>query len=361
MGNSNSISKGISINLDGDRVSYFGGDTISGTVDLNIVEDTAEAGEIYLSLIGEIGYTTEITKLTSSFLAILSGTGQRYMKTKTNYHNVKIYSSKFIFPQIRSEENEATIRHIQYLWPFQFQLPDHLPPTINESQTYPYVRYYLQLFINKLGYRSNTIEKKYLRIYPHMNLLENSQYLTSKTFEYRNQDIIILKGSLNKSGYVRGETIYITLDIENPRKVFIQNIDISMLHSYQIETNISANTVSDTILSYNFNTNNLSIRKRFSLQIPLNSIPPSYQSKEDIERLASIKVHYFLRIDVKIQGIPTKLFIDIPFTLGTEPHLNLNQLQSFNPSMSLYSLNLEQSIFYDDLPPSYDSIVQNSE
>ena len=56
MGNSNSST--ITINLDRTNLFYFTGETVSGTVDLNITEEKVEADEIYIQLTGEIGYTT---------------------------------------------------------------------------------------------------------------------------------------------------------------------------------------------------------------------------------------------------------------------------------------------------------------
>ena len=52
------ISNIIAINLDRANSFYLSGECISGTVNLNIIEGKLEADKIYITLTGEIGYTT---------------------------------------------------------------------------------------------------------------------------------------------------------------------------------------------------------------------------------------------------------------------------------------------------------------
>ncbi|CAF4740456.1 unnamed protein product, partial [Rotaria sp. Silwood2] len=56
MGNDNSSA--ITIDVDRNNLFYYSDETVSGIVRLNITEENLETREIYISLIGEIGYTT---------------------------------------------------------------------------------------------------------------------------------------------------------------------------------------------------------------------------------------------------------------------------------------------------------------
>ncbi len=58
--------------------------------------------------------------------------------------------------------------------------------------------------------------------------------LQSTVFGNHNRKEITLKGTLNKSGYVPGESINVTLDIENPQEILIERIDVSMIQGYRI-------------------------------------------------------------------------------------------------------------------------------
>ncbi|CAF5108068.1 unnamed protein product [Rotaria sp. Silwood1] len=94
MGNSNS--RAIVINLDQNKLFYFSGESVSGRVDLNIIEGKLEADEIYIVLTGEIGYTTTRTV----------STGRGRTSRRTEYHHVPFYVAKFIFARPESGQNE---------------------------------------------------------------------------------------------------------------------------------------------------------------------------------------------------------------------------------------------------------------
>jgi hypothetical protein len=346
----NSSSNAISINLERTNSLYFTGETVSGTVDLNITNEKVEADEIYIMLTGEIGYTTARTVFKN----------KRRSRSHKD-HDITFYSTKFIFAQPQPGETELVLNHGQYSWSFQIPLTDdYLPPTMNQPQSYPHVRYYLQFVIDKPWYKPNIRENRYIMIYPRVNLLQNPQCLLSTIFGKQNRKEIILKGTLNKLGYVPGELIHILLEIENPRTVLIKHIDFSLFQSYQIGNNTRGNTIFQTTLPKILNLKDQQIRETFYLLIPSALIPPSYQFQGRSERFAFVNIHYFLRCEVKVEGMFTNFDVDIPITLGTEPNPNLNQQQTFNPLIVSYSLNPQESMFNDDVSaPSYDSVVQN--
>jgi len=239
----NSGRNAISINLERNNSFYFTGETVSGTVDLNIINQKLKADEIYIILKGEIGYT-----ITSKC---------------TEYHHIPFYSAKTVVAQPQPGEKELIFYQGQYSWPFQIPLTHHLPPTMNHPTLYPHVRYYLQVVIDKPWYESNTREKRYIMIYPHVNLLQNSQCLLSTIFRKHNRKEIRLKGTLNKIGYVPGEAIQFTLEIKNPQNVLIKNIDLSMLQRYQIGANTGGNTLFRITLPDLLNLRDQRIRKTF--------------------------------------------------------------------------------------------------
>ncbi|CAF1183232.1 unnamed protein product [Rotaria sordida] len=314
------------------------------------MEGHVEADEIYLVLTGEIGYTTTRTV----------STGRGRTSTRTEYHHVPFYSAKVSFAQPEFGQKQLVYGQGQYSWSFQISLTDYLPPTINQPLSYPHVRYYLQVVIDKSWYKPNTRETKYLTVFPRVNLLQNPQCLISTMFGNQNRKDIVLKGSLNKLGYVPGEAIHITLDIDNSRRVLIQRIVLSLLQSYQIGRNSRGYTVFQTILPNILNIRDQQRREPFSIIMPSVPIPPSYQFQGGLQRLALVNISYILRLAVKVEGLFTNFDVNIPITIGTEPYLDSNQQPTPNSVTVSYSLNPEQSMFKDDdLPPSYDSLGEN--
>ncbi|CAF3937414.1 unnamed protein product [Rotaria sp. Silwood1] len=342
MGNDNSSA--ITIDVDRNDLFYYSGETVSGIVRFNIIEENPEIREIYINLIGEIGYTAR------------SASSARYGSIERNYYKVQFYYKKVSLSGPSITQQEFIDDRGCYAWLFQIPLIDNLPPTINQPDIFPRVRYFLQVAIDKSWYTSN---KKYLTIYPRVNLLENPQCLLSSIFKCKNRTDIKLKATFNKLGYVSGENIQFTLEIQNPRKVLILHSNLSILKCYQIEKKIDECIVYKTILPKIVNLTNEHIMERFSIKIPSIQFPPSYKFQGENPNIF-VHIYYMLKLTVKVGGIFTNFHINVPITLGTEPNSDLSQQQSFNPLSISYSSNREQSIFNDDdSPPDYDSVMQS--
>ncbi|CAF3790845.1 unnamed protein product [Rotaria sp. Silwood1] len=236
MGNDNSSA--ITIDVDRNNLFYYSGETVSGIVRLNITEETLETREIYISLIGEIGYTTTRSALN----------GKGGSLPRNEYYKIQFYYKKVSLSESSITQQEFIYDRGRYAWLFQIPLIDNLPPTINQPDIFPRVRYFLQVVIDKSWYTSNIKYKKYLTVYPRVNLLENPQCLSPSIFEFENRTDIKLKATFNKLGYVSGENIQFTLEIQNPRKVLILHSNLSILKCYQIEKKIDECIVYKTIL-----------------------------------------------------------------------------------------------------------------
>jgi hypothetical protein len=341
MGNNNSHA--ISINLDQTDSFYFGGDTVSGTTALNVSEGKVKANEVYIQLTGEIGYTTTRT--------VTDSNGNS--STQTDYHHIPFFYSKSAFVQPQLGEKEIVFGEGQYSWPFQLSLTERLPPTMNQPQSYPHVRYYLQVVIDKKWYKQNERQTKYITVFPRVNLLQNPQCLSSFIFGNHNRKEITLKGTLNKSGFVSGELVHMMLEIENPRRILIKHIELSLIQSYQIGGTALAFHILKTTLPKIINLKDEHINETHSIQIPSMMLPPSYEFQGGIRIAAVVTIHYMLRFAVKVKGMFTNFDIDIPIILGTSPDPTLNHQQTFYPTNISYSSD-------QDLPPSYDSVMQKT-
>jgi hypothetical protein len=319
MGNSNSGA--ISITVDRSNLFYFTGEIVSGKTGFNIPQGKVRADKIYIHLLGEIGYTTTQT--------VTNGDGNT--STLTNYHEVPFYSIKVPYARSEIGRKKIVCGPGQYSWPFQILLPDHLSPTINQPHLFPHVRYTLQVVIDKPWYKQTKRETKYLTIYPHVNLLHHPQCLSSIVFGNKNRKDITLKGTLNKSGYIPGELINITLEIENPRGVLIKHIDLSMIHSYRVGENSHGYYIFKTTLPNIKNSNEEHIEEKHSTQIPSMLLPPTYKFKSGTQTTASVDNCYMLRFAVKVGGMFTNFDVDIPIILGTESNPDLIYQQIFNP------------------------------
>ncbi len=74
----NSIKKTLTINLDRTDAFYFADEIICGTVDLHIIKGKIEAREVYIQVIGAMGYSLQ--------QATTDSNGD--MSTETDYNHI---------------------------------------------------------------------------------------------------------------------------------------------------------------------------------------------------------------------------------------------------------------------------------
>lgn len=327
---------GITINLDQNNLVYFTDEPLTGIVHWNNTSAKIQTKEVYLKLVGEIGYTTQQT--------VSDDKGGS--TTQTRYHRVPFYSSKISLARPAAQEEMIVFQQGEYSWPFQLTLANHLPPSFNSPQRYPHVSYSLQVVIEKSWYKPNTKQLKYLTIYPRIDLSSNPQWFQPTFFGKQNRKDLSLKGTINKIGLVFGDSIELTIDIENPKEVLIKHIDLSIIQFYTIGANSGRQNIFQTTLSNILNTNRRQINEILSMITPALFLPPSYEFRGGLERSVSVHIHYLLRFAVKVGGIFTNFDIDLPIIIANERRSHLNQ----------QSLPVQQ---YEELPPSYESVMQN--
>jgi hypothetical protein len=143
MGNNSSL-----FNITFDRTQptiYYCGDTISGRVQFTVSERTNSIDDMYLTVTGDIGYTTMRRRRIQN--------GQTELIT--DRHDIRIFGEKISLNLAKSVQQERTSNGIneitilepgQYTYPFSVRLPDNLPPTLHPKD-YPFVRYELQVEI----------------------------------------------------------------------------------------------------------------------------------------------------------------------------------------------------------------------
>ncbi|CAF1377179.1 unnamed protein product [Adineta steineri] len=347
----NNVGVTMAINIDRPNPFYYTDECVSGSVKFDITESKLEVEGVYITLIGAIGYTTTVSVATS-------GT---HVGRQIEYHTAPFYSAKVILAQLEPEQKELVYKQGQYSWPFQFPLTTHLPPTFNQPEKYPHIRYYLEVVIDKPWYKPNNKQGKLLTIFPRVNLLENPRYLVPTIFGNQNRKDIKLNGTLNKSGYVPGELIAVALEIENPQRVCIQRIDLSMLQSYDIRENSNEVNIFKATLPKIVNRKDEQINETISIRIPVVSLPPSYQF-QGLQTATYVDIHYLLQFEVKVEGMFTNFEIKVPIILGTKSISDQVHQQTFNPLNNPSSSDVEQSMFSTDTeppPPSYEFVVQN--
>ncbi|CAF3540245.1 unnamed protein product [Rotaria sp. Silwood1] len=144
------------------------------------------------------------------------------------------------------------------------------------------------------------------------------------------QKDITFKATFNKLGYVPGEIIQFILEMENPRRVLIKRIDLSMVQTCEIGRAAYSLPISRTILPKIRNLTDQQIRQKFSIKIPLVPISPSYQFRGEIRKIAVINICYMFQFTVKVEERCICYDVHIPIILGTDPNPDLSQQPTSN-------------------------------
>ncbi|CAF1377406.1 unnamed protein product [Didymodactylos carnosus] len=341
----------ISVNFQRLEAFYFSDEIVTGTAHLNVIgNDRVKVDGVYLTLTGEIGYTTTRTVHTSK-----GGT-----QTRTEYHHVPFFQSKVQFALPEQSQTELVYTEGQYSWPFSVPLTPYLPPTLNQPERYPHVRYYVQVVLDKPWYKPNTRQTFYITVFPRVNLLHIPNILMSTIYGNQNRKDISLKGTLNKLGFVPNEAITSTLEIDNPKHILIKHINVSLIETHQIAYNRRGHHIFRTTLPQVLNTRQERICETFSVIIPSIYLAPSYQFSGGFTLTAHVSISYALKFEVKVEGIFTDFDVTIPVTIGTEPAPSQTGFIPQNLLPVTYTTPVEDTSIYkddSDLPPSYESVV----
>ncbi|CAF0788266.1 unnamed protein product [Rotaria sordida] len=346
MGNNNST---ISIVLDRPQPTiYYSGDIVSGQAKFTISERTDKIDDIYLIIAGDVGYTTIRTTRMQN--------GQT--KRITNHHDVRFFGEKVVIGQIISTQQEhasgrindrTTFEPGQYTHPFSIRLPDNLPPTIHPLD-YPFVRYELQLLIEKKWYCSNIHSRYPLRIYPRVNLLQMSNTQCAVKFDTKRKDLTI-KGIVQRSGLIPGEQTILSLEIYNPNHLTIKHIDICLIQRYEIEQCRRRLELIRFSIPQLLNIHDEHIKTSCAIKIPMY-IPPSYNFKKTNSRSSVyVNVHYDIKLEVKIKGLFSDFELQVPIIIGTdsaEHSSNDDMTKTLTIPMDLNMIDMIESDVHDD-------------
>ena len=326
MGSCSSIQQ-ITIDLHQQNSIHFTDEILSGFVHWTNRNDKIRTREISISLIGEIGYTT--TKTLSN--------GRGGSTTLTEYRHSPFYSSKMIFIRPKIGDEFVVLSQGHYSWPFQFDLFDILPPSINSPQVYPHVRYFLQVIIDKPRFQFNQKQIRFLTIYPRVTLDNHYEYFQQATFATQNRKDILLRGKINKIGFLPGESIDFQIEIDNPKEILIKNVRFIIFQSSIIDINHYRQVIFQTNLPTIQNCKLKQIREEFFVTLPdKDQISPSFHYQRNTSTPSFILNRYFIKLIVQVQGFLTNFDISLPIFIGTKPKID-----------------------DDDLPPSYESVLQN--
>jgi hypothetical protein len=258
-----------------------------------------------------------------------------------------------------SIQREITLYRGQHSWPFEFVLPSNLPPSsLPTTVTYPYIKYYVRIVLEKPWYKPNTRQIYVLTIFPRVNIhrLLNSQQPTM--FSESNRKKLLLQGSLLHPATMPGQMFSVHVKLQNPRRCEIKRIEVRLFQHRQIAHKHQSELIFQTDLPDIIEFKDIQLERTFDLSMPAIVLAPTYMCTAPTAGLTcTVSYQYELKFDVKVRGLFTDFQTSIPILVGNEP---VAQPQVLLKSQTTVPTASAPMFDYEEPPPAYESVVSGA-
>ncbi|CAF1449936.1 unnamed protein product [Adineta ricciae] len=352
MGASESTSIHVSFNRS--NLFYFAGEQITGNIAFQNTHDKLTLDEIFLEFVGEAGYTTRETRRHHD------NNGRSHTEYYTEYHQIPFMIHRIPVVQPQQGQRELTLYRGQYSWPFEFTLPQCLPPSsLPLRVAYPYVKYYVRIVLDKSWYKPNAKQVYPLTIFPRVNICQHPSSSQAMLVSQTNRKKVNLQGRIVQNGVVPGEKLSLELQLQNPKRVEIKRIEATFIQHRQIGQSQQSETIFRMELPDVREFSDMNLHRTFDLYIPSGYLSPTYvYATQCCGPALGIAYNYELKLDVHVRGLFTDFKVNIPVLVGTDTsydHAPVHIINNFDEQ----SIPSAPAFDYEEPPPSYESIVTN--
>jgi hypothetical protein len=254
-----------------------------------------------------------------------------------------------------------TLYRGEHSWPFEFGLPQCLPPSsVPSTVLYPYVKYYTRIVLDKPWYKPNAKQVYTLTVFPHVSLSQIANAQQPVPFTHLNRKKVHLQGYLIQGGVMPGGKLSLDVHIQNPKRSEIKRIEATLIQHRQVAQNHQSEIIFRMDLPGLFEFSQTEFRRTFELDVPFTYLAPTYTyMPQCCGSSLGIGFHYELKLEVKARGLFTDFKVSIPVIVGTEQTSAPDQQQLVHNAAEMAIAGLP-AYNYDEPPPSYESVVANT-
>ncbi|CAF0788309.1 unnamed protein product [Rotaria sp. Silwood1] len=331
----------VKVNFNHSDSFYYAGEKVTGTVSFHNPEKKLTLTNVSLGFIGEVGYTGEKRHHSRD------GMGNIHEEHRTGQHQVPFINIRIQFTQSKANENKISLEPGQYSWPFEFTIPQNLPPSAGSLPgSYPYIKYYVRITGDQPWYKSSQKETYPLTIFPNVNIFNNEER-QSIVVSHRHRNHIHFDACLSPQSILPGEEFSLDIDLKNHKRLKIKGIEAILIQHREIDQNHHAEAIFKMDLPFPENFSDTELHENFNIRMPSEHIPPTYYymiSSSDLSIRTNI--HYELKLEVKVHEGHHHMNLIIPVIIGTESSLYQSQLGA---------------ISYNKMPISYTTVVKETD
>jgi hypothetical protein len=211
--------------------------------------------------------------------------------------------------------------------------------------------------LDKPWYKRNVKQVYPLTIFPRVNLYHVPGGEQPVAFSNKNRKKIRLEGYLIQVGVIPGGKLTIHIDIHNPKRTEIKNIEARLMQHRNIQKICYSEIIFQKDLPDLREFNATELQRTFDLVVPSVCLSPTYRYlSESHDPPIDISIHYELILDVEVRGFHTDFKVSVPVVLGTEPATNEQQQQQMN-NANVMPIARAPVFTYGEPSPSYETVV----
>ncbi|XP_072051337.1 arrestin domain-containing protein 3-like [Amphiura filiformis] len=310
--------------FDNDNDLYRAGDWVQGHVKIELSEKKTEIRGI------EIKYKAKAkTKWTEEET---QGEGDDEERVEVDYYlKEKYFEEKMLILGKNKKDKSGAKVHLdagEHIFPFQFQLPAKPLPHAFEGR-FGRIRYKVRAKIDRPGKHDHTVEKMFSVVGVPIDLNNKPEAsMPSKSEDEKTvcclccaTGPIRAEAQTNKSGYVPGETIWVTGMVENNSTREISSITAKLIQKLEFKAEREGHgSLHHKVLYITLGEargegcgeNETASFEQKSIPVP--SCPPS-----DLEGCGIMDIEYYVEFEADVSGTPFDLELKLPITIGTVP------------------------------------------
>lgn len=283
---------------------YYTGEVVSGHVQLIVDDGHVEIGQIDIALIGEVGYITKRENHGPS------------SRTGTIYHRLPFLQDEVGLASPNGEGGKLTFKRGRHTFPYQFEIPSNMPPSVRDPHSYPHSRYGLHVRIDNARQQTDPQKMHFLTVVPYVSISQYPQCLQPTSFENPVRKDVTIRGNLRKSGYVPGEHIQGTLEVYNPKRTFIKDLSYSLVEKHRIGNATREQTIIKDVLPEFTQRQDAQAVQPFSIPIPTTSILPTFQFEGGDKVPTQVHVTHHLKFSLSTAEGFTNCDVTIPIVIA---------------------------------------------
>ncbi|CAF1021076.1 unnamed protein product [Rotaria sordida] len=342
----------INVNFNHSDSFYYAGEKVSGTISLNNPEKKLTLTNVSLAFIGEVGYTGQRTHHSHDSI------GNLQLENLTGDHQLLFINTHLQFTHSEDNQNKITLEPGQYSWPFEFTLPEHLPPSSGSlTDTCPYIKYYVRITFDQPWYKLSKTQTYPLIIFPHINTF-NNENRQPIAVSHRHRKHLHFDACLSSRSIIPGEQISLDIDLKNHKQLKIKGIEARLIQHREIAQNHHAEVIFKMDLPVPKDFMEIEFHETFNIDIPSDRLPPTCNYTVSSSGLSiRTNIHYELKLEVKVDKWNQEMHLSIPIAIGTESSFEQSELRekSYN-KMPINNTTVSKEM---DVSPSFESEVEN--